>query len=520
MSAARTARAHWTTGRPGTPLPVVGLALLAAVLRLPYLGSPLTPDEGGFLMVARQWRAGGSSLYGHYWVDRPPLLLELFRVADAGGGLTALRLIGCLAAAVTVLGVGLAIRRVGTPAAAGWAAAVACALLVSPLVGSTPVNGELLAAPFIAVGIWLTLASLADAGSRRSAWEAAGAGACAVAAVLVKQNMLDVGVFAVVLAVVSHHLVPSRRPALWRSAAWFAGGGLVAGAVVLGAAMLSGTSPGGVLFAMYPFRWRAMSVVEHGALAGRVTRLLALGTTDLLSMGPLMVVVLVVLLLGFRRARRHGQEGWVAAAAATVVLSAFGVASVVAGGSYWVHYLVQLAVPTALAAGLVVTARPRLGRTVAILVLVSAAVAWATGLNYPVAARGVEVGSAIGRAAEPGDTAVSVLGDADIVESAGLPSPYPYLWSLPARTLDPGLDGLRSLLSGPLAPTWLVVRGPATVSLLDPTHGQQTLLSHYHLVANICSHPIYLHDDVQRPAPQQLGACERTLAGGSTAPTN
>lgn len=101
-----------STQRPGTlALPVLGLAVLTALLRLSALGAPLSADEGGFLVVARQWRPG-SSLYGDYWVDRPPLLLALFHVADALGGLPALRVMGCVAAGVTVLGVGLAVRRV------------------------------------------------------------------------------------------------------------------------------------------------------------------------------------------------------------------------------------------------------------------------------------------------------------------------------------------------------------------------------------------------------------------------
>jgi len=36
-------------------------------------------------MVARQWQGGGSSLYGDQWVDRPPLLLLIFKAADGLG---------------------------------------------------------------------------------------------------------------------------------------------------------------------------------------------------------------------------------------------------------------------------------------------------------------------------------------------------------------------------------------------------------------------------------------------------
>ena len=73
-----------------------GATLAVAVvvlLRLPYLWAPMTSDEGGFLAVAAQWRRGGGSLYGSYWVDRPPLLITVYQLASQLGGLTALRLI-------------------------------------------------------------------------------------------------------------------------------------------------------------------------------------------------------------------------------------------------------------------------------------------------------------------------------------------------------------------------------------------------------------------------------------------
>src|SRR6476661_8822439 len=77
-------------------------ALLAAVVRLPFLGRPLTSDEGGYLMVAAQWHPG-TSLYGDYWVDRPPLLVALFGLADAAGGAVGLRLLGVVVAVGAVL---------------------------------------------------------------------------------------------------------------------------------------------------------------------------------------------------------------------------------------------------------------------------------------------------------------------------------------------------------------------------------------------------------------------------------
>ena len=64
--------------RVRSPWPwVAALAAAAVLCWLPFLGRTPSPDEGGLLTVAGQW-APGSSLYGDYWVDRPPLLIGLF----------------------------------------------------------------------------------------------------------------------------------------------------------------------------------------------------------------------------------------------------------------------------------------------------------------------------------------------------------------------------------------------------------------------------------------------------------
>jgi hypothetical protein len=163
-----------------------GAALAVVLLRLPFTFTPEGSDEGGYLAVARQWRGARSSLYGNYWVDRLPLLITLFQAASGLGGLTALRLLGAAAAAVTVVGAASAARTIAGQRAAGWCAVVAGALLVSPNLGTVQVNGELLSAPFIAWGVCLAAAATRSAVPTHAGSAAFGAGACAVAALLVK----------------------------------------------------------------------------------------------------------------------------------------------------------------------------------------------------------------------------------------------------------------------------------------------------------------------------------------------
>ena len=74
---------------------VLAVALLATVgLRLLYLGFPLGIDEGGVAFIAKAWGTGHGSLYGAYWLDRPPLLVALYKLAvhrrsDRGSGCSA-----------------------------------------------------------------------------------------------------------------------------------------------------------------------------------------------------------------------------------------------------------------------------------------------------------------------------------------------------------------------------------------------------------------------------------------------
>ncbi len=474
------------------------IALGTVALRLPLLWAPLSADESGFLQVARHWHGGGGSLYGPYFVDRPPLLLELFGVADHFGGIVAWRVIGAVAAAVTVVCVGMAAWRIAGRTAGRWGALTAGALMVSPLLGTTVPNGELLAAPFVAGGVWgaVTAVSVASGSLRtRAAWST---GACATAAVLVKQNMLDVFVFAVVLVAVVAWRHREQRPSLWRDAGSALVGALVVAGGVLGVAAVRGTSPGGVFYAMYPFRLQAAAVITHEGPALRLAHLAGLGKSELWSLGPVVLVALLGVLLT-RRLRPVGAAG---PAIAILVVAAYDVVSIVAGGSYWQHYLVELIVPTALAAGLVAASISRnLVRPVLALMVVASVLGWGASLFASVPAEGQVVGDSLRQVSAQGDTLVSALGDADMVQAAGLSSPYAYLWSLPARTLDPRGSQLVDVLADPEAPTWVVVRGRRTTALLDQYGAGRVLEQRYHLVAHLCGRPVYLRDGVDRPTP-------------------
>lgn len=478
-------------------------AVVAVLARVPFLTRAASPDEAGFLLVGRQWHAGGSSLYGNYWVDRPPLLVTFFGIAADLGGVVPLRLLGCLATVLVVVGSAAVAGRIAGGAAAGWTAAAAAALCVSPLLGGLEVNGELLAAPFVVAGISAVLWAMREQREGRAELAAAVAGAATVAALLVKQNMADVGVFAAVAVVVAW-----RRGELATRRLWRAGTAYVLGAVLILAAMagwtrLHGTSLVSVFDAMYPFRLQAGRVLATSSHQHATARLWLLLLSWVVS-GGAVIMVAVTWALASRRLR--GAAAW----GLTATL-AFDIVSIALGGNYWHHYLVQLVVPTAVTSGLLVANRLPAIKTILVTALVVAAVAWAAVLPRPGAGAPAAIGQAVGRASVRGDTIITAWGHADITEASGLSSPYPYLWSLPARTLDPKLATLDDVLAGPQAATWIVAWSDITSLGRAGMRTEQLLAERYHPVATMDGRTVYLLNGVHRPSPH--------LPSAATAPS-
>ena len=68
----------------------------------------------------------------------------------------------------------------------------------------------------------------------------------------------------------------------------------------------------------------------------------------------------------------------------------------------------------------------------------------------------VRTGQAIAAAGRPATGCWSTAAAPTSSGRAGASSPYPHLWSLPMRTLDPGLEDLAAVLTGSDPPTWFV----------------------------------------------------------------
>ena len=511
--------APWS-GRWSEGALVLAVAVVAGLVRVPFVAAPLGADEGGFLMVAAQW-SPGTSLYGDYWVDRPPLLIALFALADHLGGVVPLRLLAVLLVMTSVLLAGRIGALLSADAGAGPtgpesrfsgglpAAVTAAVFLVDPLFGALEVNGELLAVPFVLAGIAAILTARQAPTRRARSWWLGGAGAAAAAAALVKQNEIDVVIFGLV-ALVTSAVVARRRgrhSRLGPDLATLAGGAAVVSIVALLAAAARGTSPAGLWDALVVFRAQALTAIQQSTSGASDTRLWHL-LTALVASGALVLVVQLVRHL--LRSRGTTRPLTADLHAAVLALLAWEMVSVLGGGSYWLHYLVALVPGLVVAVGVVAAPR-RAGSTPTVrplavipalagCALVAAVSMTGVVIVSPPGSTEVPVASWLSQHARPGDTAVVAYGHPNILRTAGLSSPYANLWSLPARVLDPRLAQLSAVLAGPQRPTWVITgtHGLDTWGI-DPAAGDAQLAAHYRPVARVDDHVIYLDQAQPRP---------------------
>ena len=477
---------------------LVVAVLVSSALRLPGLMATPSSDEAGFLMVARSWAPDADSLYGPYWVDRPPVLLAAYRWTDALFGELGPRLLALLLAAVLVAAVHLLATRLTSPGAARVATVVTVALLADPDLSAWTAKGEVLGTPLVALS-WLFLVRALDTGSSRAALVA---GVCAMTACGFKQSLVGGLVFAVVLlgaSLVSGRLPPERVAR--------AGGRFAMGAALPVLACLAwiAVSPATIAAGWYQvvgFRADASAVLAASDSRAPVERghdLIWLFV--LCGMAPLAA-------LGVASVRRWFSR-WPALSLALLATTVVDLAGVVVSGSYWHAYLVPLIPDVALLAALAASCAPpfrsltRFGATLAVIATMTAYVGFAEDrLISPTPSGPWQAGHAISLVSGRDDTIVSLYGNAELVEASGLPSPYRHLWSLPMRTLDPDQDELRALLSGPEAPTWVVVVLPLNSWHIDDSWQlRKLIMSTYRLLTSPCGPDIYVRRDTVRLRP-------------------
>jgi hypothetical protein len=180
-------------------------------------------------------------------------------------------------------------------------------------------------------------------------------------------------------------------------------------------------------------------------------------------------------------------------------LLAVSVVGMYVGGDWWQDYLLQ-PIPALVVAAAVAAPAPawsgRLVRVATALAVVMAVVAQVMGVYKPLLGTPTNeaaTGRWLAAAADPADQAVVIWGKANVLHAAGMTSPYPFLWSLIARTLDPELDLMVATLSGPEAPTWVVIWHDLDSWGLDEDGRLRTTVrEHYELVGSPCGAEVLL----------------------------
>ncbi|WP_126688159.1 hypothetical protein [Nocardioides ferulae] len=464
------------------------------------MAQPIRSDEGGYLYVARNWAPGeGEFVYGDFHVDRPPVLMAFFGLAALWEDDAAIRVITIPVVVAIVLATAHAAGLLAGPVATRWAAVVTAALMCSPAISADQADSVMFALLFVTGSIAALLYGWWAGGLRATvAWGLA-AGVLAAAAPLAKQNFVDAVVFAGVLIAVSALRHRSSRKRLGVLAAGFAGGTVVAAAALAAWALLEGVPAEAMWADVMVFRVEAGQVLaaSHHSAPMERARLLVLAAV---TSGAVPVVVTWSAWL-LRRRRTLRAEHW-----ALFALLGCSTTGIVLGGSYWLDYLQALAPGAGLAAGLVIAGGGggrRLMRGLALWTAVASLMAVATTtIAYQTSPRlwyPQLIGGWVADSAKKGDTMVVAYGNTQVMEAADLPTPYPYLWSLPMRTLDPEQQRFERLLEGPARPTWFIVlNGVNSWDIDDDGRLRSLLEKHYEPAATICGYDVLVRADVER----------------------
>ena len=485
--ASHLATSRWAARWGWVPI----VAVTTAVVRVPLLGLPLDPDEGGYAYVAHRWAAGAQLYTTAAWVDRPPALMLVFRwITDLSYSPIALRLAAVLAAMVVALGAGACARTLAGPRAGLVAGLLAGVVLAGQFVEGYQLNGELLAS---AVGTWGVAVAVmwrqgersaerqGERARRRSTGWLLLAGVLAGTAPLVKQSAIDALV--AVLAVAVAHAVRTRRPrALVASS--------VGAAVPLVLAVAWGAATGWsrAWYAVVAFQAQVAQSQSLGHRVGQLASSVRHVLPDLLG---LLVAATVAAVLLVRQGRRLWPVPvWLAAAVLAAATGPFG------HPHYWVQAVAPLSVLAASAVPSIAQMDRRL-RRVAITALAAAVLIPVVGqvvvLARPAASRPVLL---TGDRRQAADTAIAdwlrahdpvagqvfaFVGAAETYLDSGRGTGYPYLWYEPVQHVPGALPMLGRWLASNAGPRYVVVfQSPRTV---DPSGGLTRILARDYTLA-------------------------------------
>lgn len=415
---------------------ITACAAISILLRIRFIFTPLTADEGGFDAIARAW-SHGKVLYSDVWVDRPQGLLVLFRIWDGN-----VRVLAIIFGVIAVYGAAIIAYSLANSTAAILAALFTAVLSSAVALEGFIANGELLsAAPSV---MCLAIGCLVITHRISTRWMFI-AGLCAGIAMSIKQSGYD-GLLALgawlVLAIIFEW--ENRRVAL-RWIGLLVGGFLSVWAVLALHGALTGWD--NWLYAVGGYRFEGRSALE-GANWPRFWRVMH-ETRAILF--PAIIAGLCALL---------SLRGWANRYAILPLWLLSGTAAFMTGGQFYQHYWVTLTFPIAVTSAILVSSIQMPLRIWAIaLVLVPTLISTAK-LTFiprdevPVAVTGYarsikeeKVGQWFKENSQQGDSLYVMCASAAAYDYAKADPPYPYLWLDNVNTAHHAQDRLHDMFA-------------------------------------------------------------------------
>ncbi|MEI7546893.1 MAG: glycosyltransferase family 39 protein [Actinomycetota bacterium] len=473
---------------------VVTAVLLAVVLRARFFFSPISPDEGGYIAIARKWRHG-ATLYNDIWIDRPQGLISIYRAFDILGGTShTVRVLSLIAAVMTVVGIAELVRAVANPTAGVVAAVLAALVCTAPALDGFAANGELLGGAFGALALGVAARVLTK---RSNTWWMVAAGALAGVALSIKQSSADgLGTLLVWLVLAAVFGLISRREAvahLWRCA-------LGAG-VVIGSLLLHGGLTG---WDRWYYAILGYRLSQRSALQNANWDRMKLTSHDVLPIiEPVIIVSILaaVLLLTWRRQRT------VQGNSLQLLLPIWAVLSVLmflSGGQFFHHYWLTLTYPLAAIGGLAIGGLGLVWwrRGLLVAAVASAALSWVSfattsreeiwpkisGEHRPLIAQ--QLGHWLPTVMQPGDTLFAMCTMPSLYAVADKDPVYPYMWWDSVHNPTGAQQAMIDLFTGPTPPTWVPLVF-STKSCNPSGIVTEAFSARYHLVATKYGIEIY-----------------------------
>jgi hypothetical protein len=426
-------------------------------LRIRFVNTPITSDEGGYLAVARAW-ASGKKLYTDAWVDRPQGLVVLFRVWDdvTGGSGPALRIMAMAFGCLAVVGVAYTALAVAGPKAAGVAAFLVAVASANARIEGFIANGELLAGGVGAAAVAIVCGYLFRGHGR--SWLFSG-GVVAGLAVSLKQSGCD-GLLAVLLCLAAGAITRERS---WREVAEECGVFIAGVASVVAVLFLHGlvVGLGAWWYAIAGYRLEGINATSRADWHrfGTTARLAA---PTLLPLAALAVAGVAIWAVRSRRLTRANLllPAWTCFAAITFL----------AGGLFHRHYWVTLTFPVAAAAAVAV-ARIRSRIVVIVMACLVVIPSLISTMHVIVLNRGPaavlasddprslideRVADWYAQHRTPGSTLYVMCASAAAYADADAIPPYPYLWEDGVLNGRDAQTKLVELFAGDNAPTFVV----------------------------------------------------------------